>query len=176
MAVALPPIGLEVPIASYASDSPLRVDVLGVVRLDFKGGIKFRVVDRISSGLGGVTLQVIGNEWSADSPVLGRVIISQADVDTTPLGTLEVVDERPTFRDTWRLDWTVTIEKPPGGGPPLTLVNTRTAELGSDRLSHWPPQGAVYQLRAPVDLAPVGDRDQVVGQLQQLPMTASHNP
>jgi hypothetical protein len=176
MAVDLPPVGSDVPIASHAADTPMRLDVLGVVTLDFKGGIRFRVVDRISSGLGGVTLEVIGNEWSADSPVLGRVTISQADVDTTPLGTLEVIDERPTLRDTWRLDWTVTIEKPPGGGPPLVLVNTRTAELRNDKLSHWPPRGAVYQLRAPVDLAPVGDRSQVVGQLMQLPMTASHNP
>jgi hypothetical protein len=176
MAAALPPVGSDVPIASHAADSPLRVDVLGVVPLDFKGGIRFRVVERISSGLGGVRLQITGNEWSADSPVLGRVTISQADVDTTPLSTLEVVDERSTLRDTWRLDWTVTIEKPPGGGPPLVLVNTRTAELRNDRLSHWPPQGAVYQLQAPVDLALAGDRSQVVGQLVQLPMTASHNP
>ncbi|MGK3988478.1 hypothetical protein WME99_35875 [Sorangium sp. So ce136] len=40
----------------------------------------------------------------------------------------------------------------------------------------FPPQGAVYQHQAPVDLAPVGAPSQVVAQLQQLPLTVSHNP
>ena len=175
MAVTLPPIGLEVPIASYTSDSPLRVDVLGVVRLDFKGGIKFHVVDRMSSGLGGVTLQVIGNEWSADSPVLGRVTISQADVDTTPLGTLEVVDERPTFRDTWRLDWTVTIEKPPGAVPRSPSSTPVRPNLGATGCRTGRPKAPSTSCGTGRS-RPVGDRDQVVGQLLQLPMTASHNP
>ena len=150
----LPPIGLEIPCSCYAVNVPLQVNVLGIVTLDFKGGIKVRVEANLGAGLGGVKLKVIGHEVSADSPVLGRVTISQADIDVTPLSLLEVISNLPpTFRQTMFLDFTVTIEKPPGGGPPLVLSNTKTAVLLNDKLTVFPPQGAVYQLQQPVDLA-----------------------
>lgn len=172
----LPPIGLEIPCSCYAVNVPLRVDVLGIVRLDFKGGIKVRVEENIAGGLGGVKLKVIGHEVSAYSPVLGKVTISQADIDTTPLSLLELTSNLPpTFRQTMFLDFTVTIEKPPGGSGPLVLSNTKTAVL-LNNLTVFPPQGAVYQLQEPVDLAPVGAPNQVVAQLQQFPVTVSHNP
>lgn len=173
----LPPIGLEIPCACHASDVPLRVDVLGIVTLDFKGGIKVRVEANISGGLGGVKLKVIGHEVSADSPVLGKVTISQADIDVTPLSLLELTKNLPpTFRQTMFLDFKVTVEKPPGGGPPMVLSNTKTAKLLNDNLTVFPPQGSVYQLQEPVDLAPVGAPNQVVAQLLQFPVTVSHNP
>ena len=177
MSVNLPPIGLEIPMSMYAVNVPLKVDVLGVITLDFKGGRKMRVESVLKTGLGGVGLKVIGFEISADSPVLGKVTLSQADVDTTPLSLLEVVsDNPPVLRETLFLDFNVTIEKPPGGGPPLVLSNTKTAQMLNARLSVWPPQGNVYQLIQPVDLAPVGAPSQVVAQLLQLPATTSHNP
>ena len=70
----------------------------------------------------------------------------------------------------------MTVEKPPGGGPPLVLSNTKTATLINDSLTVFPPQGSVYQLQQPVDLAPVGAPSQVVATLQQFPVTVSHNP
>lgn len=172
----LPAIGVEIPCSCHAADTPLRVDVLGVLRLDFKGGIRVRVEANIREGLGGVRLKVIGHEVSADSEVLGRVTISQADIDTTPLSLVEIIGNSPVFRQTMFLDFTVTVEKPPGGGPPLMLSNTKTATLVSGTLSTFPPQGDVYQLQEPVDLAPVGSPNQVMAQLQQFPVTVSHNP
>jgi hypothetical protein len=173
----IPPIGLEIPCSSHGSDIPLQVNVLGILRLDFKGGIRERVEANLSGGLGGVKLKVIGFEMSADSPVLGKVTISQSDIDTTPLSLLEVVQTLPpTFRQTKFLDFTMTIEKPPGGGPPLVLSNTKTAVVLNDRLTVYPPQGSVYQLQQPVDLAPVGAPNQVIAQLLQFPTTWSHNP
>ncbi|MDM9580803.1 hypothetical protein [Nostoc sp. GT001] len=173
----LPPIGLEIPISGYTVNTPLRVDVLGIITLDFKGGLLVRVEANLAGGLGGVKLKVIGLEFSADSPVLGKVTISQADIDETPLSLLEVTKNMPpTFRQTMFLDLNVTIEKPPGGGPPLVLSNTKTATLLNDNLTMFPPQGAVYQLQQPVDLAPVGAPNQVVAQLLQFPVTLSHNP
>lgn len=173
----LPPIGLEIPISGYAVNVPFQVNVLGLVTLDFKGGITVRVEGNHREGLGGVKLRVIGFEESADSPVLGRVTISQADVETTPLSLLELIKTLPpTFRNTIFLDVTVTIEKPPGGGPPLVLSNTKPMTLIHNNLTRFPPQGDVYQLQAPVELAPVGAPDQVVAQLQQFPVTCTHNP
>ena len=172
----LPPIGREIPCSCYAVDVPLRVNVLGVVKLDFKGGIRVRVEANISEGLGGVRLKVIGHEVSADSPVLGRVTISQADVDTTPLSLLEIIGNSPVFKQTMFLDFTCTVEKPPGGGPPMVLSTTKTAALVQPRMTNFPPQGDVYQLQEPVDLAPVGAPDQVLATLMQFPVTVSHNP
>jgi len=173
----LPPIGLEIPCSCYAVNVPLQVNVLGVLTLDFKGGIRVRVEANLGAGLGGVKLKVIGHEVSADSPVLGKVTISQADIDVTPLSLLEVVGNLPPkFKQTMFLDFTVTVEKPPGGGPPMQLSNTKTATLVNDSLTVFPPQGSVYQLQQPVDLAPVGAPGQVVAQLLQFPVTVSHNP
>jgi hypothetical protein len=173
----LPPIGLEIPCSAYAVNVPLMVNVLGVITLDFKGGIRYRVEANMASGLGGVKLKIIGMEFSADSPILGKVTISQADIDVTPLSLLEVVGNLPpTFRNTLFWDFTFTVEKPPGGGPPMTLSNTKTATMLNSNLTVFPPQGAVYQLQAPVDLAPPGAPNQVVAQLLQMPLTMSHNP
>lgn len=173
----LPPIGLEIPCSCYAVNVPLSVNVLGLVQLDFKGGIRVRVEANLAAGMGGVRLKVIGHEVSADSPVLGKVTISQSDIDTTPLSLLEVISTMPPkYRQTMYLDFTVTVEKPPGGGPPLVLSNTKTATLINDNLTVFPPQGSVYQLQQPVDLAPVGAPGQVLATLQQFPVTVSHNP
>ncbi|WP_437516533.1 hypothetical protein [Sorangium sp. So ce1099] len=173
----LPPIGREIPCSSYAVNVPFEVNVLGILRLDFKGGWTVRVEGNIREGLGGIKLKVIGNEWSADSPELGRVTISQADVDTTPLSLVEVAKEMPpTYRNTMLLDFTVTIERPPGGGPPWVLSNTKTAKLTNDHLTIFPPQGAVYQLQEPVDLTHVGGRGTIVAQISQFPLTVSQNP
>ncbi|MDC3962302.1 hypothetical protein [Polyangium jinanense] len=161
----------------YAVSVPLQVNVLGIVTLDFKGGIRVRVEENLSAGLGGVKLKIIGHEVSADSPVLGRVTLSQADIDTTPLSLLELVSALPPkFRNTIFHDFTFTIEKPPGGGPPLVLRNTKTAALVNDNLTTFPPQGSVYHLQQPIDLAPVGAPTQVIATIQAMAFTVSYNP
>lgn len=172
----LPPIGLEIPCSCHAGDVPLRVDTLGVVTLDFKGGIRYRVEENIASGRGGVRLLVIGFQMSADSPELGTVTLSQSDVDTTPLSVLEIIGNSPVFSQNTFLDCAATIEEPPAGDGPLVLASTKTASLFNDRLTVFPPQGSVYQLQQPVDLAPVGAPDQVIATLLQFPVTVSHNP
>ncbi|KFA90698.1 hypothetical protein [Archangium violaceum] len=168
---------MEIPVSGYAVNVPFQVNVLGLLHLDFKGGIRYRVEANLGSGLGGVKLKVLGFEQSADSPVLGRVTLSMADTDVTPLSLLELIHHLPpTFRQTTFLDLQVTIEKPPGGGPPLALASRNTFTLLNDRLTVFPPQGAVYQLQKPVELTPVGAPDQVVAQILQFPITMSHNP
>ena len=174
----LPQVGQEVPCSSYAVNVPLQVNVLGLITLDFKGGIKFRVEETIPGGMGGVKMKIIGEEYSADSPILGKVTLARADVDTTPLSLLEVASNMPpVLRHTLFHDFTLTIEKPPGGGSgPLVLSNTRTMTTQCDRLTTFPPQGDVYQLQQPVRLRPARRPGQVVAQLLQFPMTRSYNP
>ncbi|MCY0922852.1 hypothetical protein OS965_32715 [Streptomyces sp. H27-G5] len=160
-----------------AASVPLKTDALGVVVLDFAGGLRVRVEENIEGGLGGVRLKVIGFEMSAVHPALGKVTMRQADTDTTPPSPLEVVaDNPPKFSSTFLLDYNLTIEKPAGGGPPMTLANTKTATLANRSLSVFPPNGDVYQLQEPVDLAPIGKSSDVVAQLIQFPVTVSHSP
>ncbi|MEW2306944.1 hypothetical protein AB0958_44695 [Streptomyces sp. NPDC006655] len=173
----LPPIGLEIPCSGYAVNVPLKIDATGMVELDFKGGIRVRIEANLNSGLGGVKMRIIGEEYSADHPTLGRVTLSQADIDTTPLSLLEVLSNMPpTFRSTLFHDFTLTIEKFPGTGESMVLSNTKTMTTLNSNLTVFPPQGAVYQLQQPVDFAPVGDPANAVVQLMALPMTMSHNP
>ncbi|UQA55544.1 hypothetical protein [Polyangium aurulentum] len=172
----LPPIGLEIPCSMHAVDVPLRVEGLGVVTLTFKGGIKVRVEANLPGGLGGIKLRVIGYEMTADSPVLGRVTLCQADTEVTPLSLLELVKSLPpTFRNTIFLDVTLTFEKPPAGVPRV-LSNPKTMALVNENLPMFPPQGSVYQLQAPVDFAPPDAPTRVLAQLQAFPATVSHNP
>ncbi|MEU3048812.1 hypothetical protein ABZ705_20275 [Streptomyces sp. NPDC006984] len=173
----IPPIGQEIPCSGYAANVPIKFDALGVVYLDFKGGITFRVESNITGGLGGVKLKIIGEEYAADHQTLGKVILSRAEVDTTPLSLLEVLSNTPPkLKNTLFHDFTLTIEKPPGGGGPLVLPNVKTVTTMNDSLTVFPPQGDVYQLQQPVDFAPVGEPNKVVAQLLQLPMTRTHNP
>jgi hypothetical protein len=173
----LPPIGLEIPCSGYAVNVPLKIDAIGMVQLDFKGGIKVRIEANLNGGLGGVKLKIIGEEYSADHPTLGRVTLSQSDTDATPLSLLEVVSNMPPkFRNTLFHDFTLTIEEFPGATGPQVLSNTKTMTTLNDNLTVFPPQGSVYQLQQPVDFAPVSDPDKVVAQLMALPMTMSHNP
>jgi hypothetical protein len=173
----LPPIGLEIPCSGYAVNVPLKIDALGLVTLDFKGGIRVRVEANLGGGLGGVKLRIIGEEYSADHPVLGKLTLAQSDIDTTPLSLLEVVSNMPPkFKNTLFHDFTLTVEKFPGATGPTVLANTRTMTTLNDSLPMFPPQGDVYQMLEPVDFAPVGNPGSPVAQLMAFPMTRSHNP
>ena len=180
-----PPLYAEIPMTCVATGVPLQLQLknLGIVKLNFNGGMVVRVEaflpPNLSLGglLGGVHLRVLNFEVSADNPVLGKVTMTQPNIDTTPLSLLELISlNPPTFRQTLFLDFTVTIEKLSASDPPLVLSNTQTAVLLNDNLTQFPPVGAVYQLQQPIDLAPVGNPSQVVGQLQQFPVTVTHSP
>ncbi|WP_106088404.1 hypothetical protein [Enhygromyxa salina] len=155
----------------------MKLDTLGVVSLDFKGGWKVRVEKRLEAELGGVELKFIGLRFTADSPVLGEVTLTQNEEASDPLSPLEIVKTQPPlFRNTLHTSVNVTIEKPPGGGPPLALAGTELFTQINNQLTVFPPQGAVYQLVKPVDLAVVGEPSKVVAQFLQFPATISHNP
>ena len=50
------------------------------------------------------------------------------------------------------------------------------AILTGSNVTTFPPQGTVYQLQEPVDLAAGESPTQGVAQLQSFPVTVSHNP
>lgn len=167
---SLPAIGGEYPFTKYASKVKLRVNVIGELELEFKGGIKFYVAKNLERGLGGRMLTVRGYEVSADSSEIGKITISQSDIDTTPPSLLEVTDLLPIFCETMILDFTMTVEKPPGGGPPMQLSNSKPMKLVSNYLTEFPHQGAPFTLVEPVDLAPVGSPEQIVATITEFPV------
>jgi hypothetical protein len=170
----LPAIGREISYSMQADEVPLQMNGLGMVTIDFKGGIKKRIENNFTDGLGGVRQLVVGFEASADHEMLGKVTLRLADTEATPLSLLEITSSQPpTYRETIFLGVQLTIERPPGGGPPLVLSDTRTLQLVSDRLPGFPPQGSVYQLNQPVELARVDDPTQVVATLLQFPAAMS---
>ncbi|CAM5571752.1 putative protein OS=Kitasatospora aureofaciens OX=1894 GN=GCM10010502_02870 PE=4 SV=1 [Kitasatospora aureofaciens] len=120
-------------------------------------------------------VRVIGFGVTADTSDVGGVTIAQSNNDTAPLSLLEAVLDR-TLRTTPFLDWTMSIEEPPGGGGRLELSNTQTVALVNDHLTLFPPQGDVYQLQQPVDHTPAGGpAGQVVATLLQFPVTLTQS-
>lgn len=171
----LPPPGLEVQCCCHAANVALRVGAGAAITLPFKGGITLRVEDSLRIGLGGRTLWLTDFAAAGHSPVLGGVALRAAEFDTTPFSLIELTAAAPPmFRQTLFFDFTLTIERPPGGGCPAVLTNKVTARLIDDRLTGFPPQGALHRLHEPVDLVPVGEPDRVVAQLVELPITVVH--
>ena len=170
---------------------PLQVNVLGLVKLNFKGEIRVRVEAALPPSLslggvlGGVHLRVIGLEVSADSPVLGRVTISQRDIDVTPLSLLEIIsidpadlsaddvsgfhgDDREAARRRARRHW---------ASRRRWCCRTRRRPCWSTPTSRsfrrWAP---FTSFSNPSTSRLLGDPSQVLAQLQQFPVTVTHVP
>lgn len=172
----LPPSGSKIACSCSALQVPLDVDVLGTFHLDFRGGLEARIEASPGPG-GGVRLRVVAYQMSAVSPALGRVFITRADIDLTPVSLLELLESSPpVYCHTLFLDFHLMIERPPSGGRPLVLSNIRTARLQNNRLTAFPPQDALYQLQEPVSLAPVSVPGHGIARLTRLPVTLSRLP
>jgi hypothetical protein len=142
--------------------------------LSFEGGITLQVVDNLDTGRG-VKLRLIELDVTAEHGALGKVVLREAEFDTTPYSRLELVGfSSPRLRETLFLDFTLTISEPPDGGPPLVLANKQTATLIDDQLAMFPPRGSVHYLQQPIDLAPVGEPAQIIAQLVELPIAVLH--
>lgn len=161
-----------------AAEVPLTIDGVGEVTLDLTGATTLRVEDNPPE-TAGIDVSVPAFELRTETPELGLVTITMTECDDAP-PVSEVTEAQSSVTDgvehTMQLNLTVTVANPPAGGEPLVLTSTRTASFLNRSLTVFPPQGSVYQLQEPIDLAPVGAPDQVVAQLLQFPVTVSHNP
>jgi hypothetical protein len=172
----LPPIGLEIPCSMYAVD--MQWTISGSFKLDMKGGIRYRVEGFHRDGLGGVKLKIIGFEVSADHDVLGKVTMSQGDIDTDPLSVLELTsDKPPSFVQTTMVTGSLSIEKPPEGDGPMRLISTSPFTIRNEKLTVFPPQGSVFKNVGTLDFTSDGARtSSVQAILEQCAFTMSHNP
>ncbi len=170
--------GDELACELVAEQVPLTIDGVGEVALDLTGATTLRVEDN-PPDTDGIDISVPAFELRTETPELGLVTITMTESGDPPPAS-EVTEGSSSatagVEHVMQLDLTVTVANASEGGEPMVLMSTRTARFVNSNLAGFPPQGAVYQLQAPIDLAPVGGSGQVVAQLMQFPVTVSHNP
>ncbi|MFH9015315.1 hypothetical protein ACH4C6_28575 [Streptomyces sp. NPDC017943] len=93
-AIPLPPIGVDISHSMYAANTQIRLNDLGLLFADFKGGINLTTR---SSGTEGITLEEQGFRMEADlnhaDPSSGyRLVLERDQEQTGPLSTLTVAD------------------------------------------------------------------------------------
>lgn len=171
----MPSVGSDIPFAQHAAGVPMQIEGLGsVAKLDFKGGLRERVVGKVSSGLGGVTLEAHAFEMSADTNEMGRVTITFSDEPAPPGEVVLVKSDPPTYRHTVRVNVALMIERPPRAGQPPVSTSTRPLTYHNNSISGFPGHGATYQLAEPVTFTDADSH--VIATLQQFPVVVSHNP
>ncbi len=171
----MPSVGSEIPFAQHAEGVPMEIEGLGsVAELDFKGGVRERVVGKVSSGLGGVTLEAVGFEMIAETNEMGRVTITQSDEPAPPGEVVLVKSDPPTYRHTVRVNVALWIERPPRAGQAPVSTATRPLTYQNNSIDGFPGHGATYQLAEPVTFTNADN--QVIATLRQFPVVVSHNP
>ncbi|MEH0661056.1 hypothetical protein QA860_25650 [Streptomyces stelliscabiei] len=163
--------------SSHAANTQVNLPSLGALPLDFRGGFRSWVDREIQSGWGGVKLKLDAFEMSADSQSVGKVTLTATGDDTTELSPVYILDNpESTYQGIWHFNWKMVIEKPPGGGGPMQMCSVQTAVLVNDRLTAFPPQGAVYRLKQPVAFARADAPNEIVASIHTFDATVAHNP
>lgn len=149
--IPLPPIGAEVPCSMYAAGVPLRLNALGSLSLDFKGGINLRVR---SSGAEGIVMEVLGfrveTDTSPSTPDNGSLIaLALSEQTLTPLSTLSADGQLLVHLalTVSSLDKATREETVLGATDP-----SQYATLRSDNIKQFPPVNQPWRLHQPVSL------------------------
>lgn len=147
----LPPVGTDIPATVSAANVPLKLNALGALTPDFKGGINFSVKTSKADGL---VVEVQGFRVEADTspntPKAGTLIaMSMADATLTPLSIIRSDGEMLVY-----LSLTVeVIDK--ATGETTTMLSTdpaKYATLKATKLKEFPPVNQLYTLQEPVQL------------------------
>jgi hypothetical protein len=169
----LPPIGPELTLRLHGVDAVLRLGAAGEARLDFSGAVRTTVEEQLRYGPPGVKLRVGAVALDADGEALGAVTLSLGDDDVAMLSRVELAGEPPLLRHVMAFELAITIERPPGGGPPLLLTSAQPPALVCAGLESFPPHDARYELQRPVELTPPGVLDEVAGELLTLTLSVT---
>ncbi|MGO1051209.1 hypothetical protein [Crossiella sp. CA198] len=185
----LPAVGAEIPIGLLALDAPTAIRT-AQVNLDFRGGMRVRVLANPANPENSRRLKVIGHRVTAELPDIGdyarqsggTVTIEQNDVDAK--STLTLTDRSTNaFSLRLSLSFTMTIDQPDdfrrmsGSGAgriyePLVLT-TKEPQILVGTIYNFPPKGAYLRQLSPVDLVLPDDPDTVLAQIERFPVKAS---
>ncbi|MFI6006150.1 twin-arginine translocation signal domain-containing protein [Streptomyces sp. NPDC051366] len=151
----LPPIGTNIPCSTYAANVPLKVNVLSVLTLDFKGGCEFFVR---TSQVSGLDLEIKSFRVEADAspatPDSGTLLaLTVTSSTSTPLsrlnvneqGGMEMVLYVPLTLDAIDKATAETILTVTSG--PGAYATFKAAEV-----REFPPVNLAYSLQEPVKL------------------------
>ncbi|MFF5426395.1 MULTISPECIES: hypothetical protein [unclassified Streptomyces] len=158
--VPLPPVGVDIPCSMYGANTPLKINILGTLTLDFKGG--FNTTVRTSS-TDGIVLEIQGFRVEADTspstPSSGTLIaLSKSDATTAPLSVLQIASPGG-LEMLLHLPLTVeVIDKATGETHArLATAPTKHATLRAVDVKAFPPVNQLYTLQEPVQLYPADD-------------------
>lgn len=179
----LPAAGQETVMDVAATGVPIQVGGR-TVTANFTGTVKTRAESNATDPTGkSMALRVVSFDMKADTPELGKVQLTKTSVETTPSGMVELAKLYPMIvRSTMVVDFTLTADRMPSAASPvsnkiqqavpagpLTLSTKKPAVLVSGNLTQFPPNGDVYQLQEPVELALPSSPDSAAVTIQQFP-------
>ncbi|MEU5583007.1 hypothetical protein ABZ791_36035 [Streptomyces huasconensis] len=157
--IPLLPIGVDIPCSMYGANVPLKIDLLGVLTLDFKGG--FNTTVRTSS-TDGIILEVRSFRVEADispsTPGSGTLIaVSMSTATTAPRSVLQAISSGG-LEVLLHLPLTVeVIDKATGGTHALlATAPTQHATLRAADVQQFPPVNQLFTLQEPVQLYSAG--------------------
>jgi len=173
---SLPDVDAEIPRSMLAINTPLIIRGKPV-SVDFRGGIKQRVVDNPNDPINSVLLRVIGFKMTADLPsdAGGKrrtITIEQNDVDVDPKSFLRLTQRSPKYEQVDVLSFTMVFDEPEGSlvkREPLVLTTKDPMKLVGS-LTQFPPRGDLYQLQSPVELVEVDNPDVTVVTIEKFPV------
>ncbi|MFG3509417.1 hypothetical protein ACGF5F_28390 [Streptomyces sp. NPDC047821] len=156
--VPLPPIGVDIPCSMYGANVPLKINILGALTLDFKGG--FNTTVRTSS-TDGIILEVqsfrVEADTSPSTPSSGTLIaLAKSNATTAPPSVLHIASSGG-LEMLLRLPLTVEVIDKATGETHMRLATAPTehATLRAADVRQFPPVNQLYGLQDPVQLYPV---------------------
>jgi hypothetical protein len=152
----LPPIGVDIPCSCYGANVPLKLNILGALTLDFKGGINVCVRTSKADGL---VLEIQGHRVEADTspstPDSGTLIsITISNATITPLSVLQAAAGSGGLEMLVYLSLTIEVIDKATGESILVLSTdpTKYATLKATDVKSFPPVDQKYTLQEPMQL------------------------
>ncbi|MFI9585897.1 twin-arginine translocation signal domain-containing protein [Streptomyces sp. NPDC052236] len=155
LADPLPPVGVDIPCSMYSANVPLKLNILGALTLDFKGGINLGVR---TAGEDGLVLEVQGFRMEADTspstPNSGILIaLTMSNATITPLSVLRKKTGGGLEMLLYLSLTTEVIDKATGETLLMLATDpTKYATLWASDVKAFPPVNQPYTLREPVQL------------------------
>lgn len=152
------PVGVDIPCSCYAANVPLKLNIMNIVSLDFKGGINVCVR---TSKVDGIILEIQGHRVECDlnptTPNSGTIIvITMSNVTLTPLSVitsagLALLHLSLTIST---IDKATGVETVIASTDPSKYATLMSADMSGNQapVKQFPPVNQNYVLKEPVQL------------------------
>jgi hypothetical protein len=168
----LPPIGAEIPCSRHAINAPLRIKD-APAKVEFRGGIKYRVEPNPNDPMNSVRLRIVGHRVSAELPAenggqAATITLEQDGSDMQAATTLRQTQQMPPKYEMREVtSFTMAIEQPGAG---VTVLVTKEPMVLTAELTEFPPRAAFCTLDKPVELVDQHDPTKVLAVIEDFPV------